>query len=95
MKHPSMLAALPAQLLTCVRLVFDANEDGEEPTLSEALTMATGAAAGAGSITIELTEADKAAIERLPDLGIERDACTEAYLSCDLEPNLILDNVLN
>lgn len=34
-------------------------------------------------MAIELTEADKAAIQRLQGLGFERNACRKAYLSCD------------
>ena len=52
---------------------------------------------GGGEITIELTEEDEAAINRLSAMGFEKDACVEAYLICDKNEeaaaNFLLENV--
>merc|ERR1719409_1699586 len=86
MQNPQMLEGLmqnPAMLQQIKQMMQD-------PAVMEQLgplmaQMGGGGEGGAppGAIRIELTPEDQAAIERLMQLGFERNAVIQAYIACD------------
>mmetsp|Transcript_14944 Transcript_14944/g.38398 ORF Transcript_14944/g.38398 Transcript_14944/m.38398 type:complete len:355 (-) Transcript_14944:31-1095(-) len=91
-QNPQLLQLINSNQQEFLRLINEPAPEGV-PGMDELAAMAGG---GEGAVTIELSQEDRDAIERLEALGFDRNMCVEAYFACEknesLAANFLLEN---
>lgn len=106
-QDPNLLQLINANQSEFLRLIAEpAQAAGGAPTPGQLAAQLAGGLAGGepgegeeggGFITVQLSEEDRQAIERLESLGFDRTACIQAYIACEkneeMAANFLLENV--
>mmetsp|Transcript_24935 Transcript_24935/g.44422 ORF Transcript_24935/g.44422 Transcript_24935/m.44422 type:complete len:222 (-) Transcript_24935:306-971(-) len=85
-QNPQLLQLINSNQQDFLRLINEPAPEGA-PGMEELAAMAAGGG-NDGAVTIELSQEDREAIERLEALGFDRTMCIEAYFACEKNENL-------
>merc|ERR1719333_311232 len=99
-QNPQLLSMINSNQAEFLQLINEAGAEGES---AEAMARMMGAAGAMDADTgepgqqhtIEVTQEESEAIERLQGLGFSRDAVLEAFFACDKDENAAANFLLN
>ncbi len=93
----AMMGMSPEQLTQTAQMLQQMPPEDFQNMLGAAMQMGGGAGGGAppGAQVVRLTEEEMAAVDRLTEMGFDRNEAVQAYLACDkneaLAANLLMD----